>query len=78
VVIAGLPVALLATFSAAENVPAVVEANVTVMEQFAPMARVEPQVLPDTVKSLELAPLTETWLILTGAEPVLVNVAVCA
>ena len=50
--VAGLPAALLATFSEAENVPAVVDAKVTVMEQLAPMASVDPHVLPVTVKSL--------------------------
>jgi hypothetical protein len=78
VVVAGLPAALLATFSAAENVPAVVDAKVTVMEQFAPMARVDPQVLPVMLKSLWFAPVNETLLIFTGDDPVLVSVAVCA
>jgi hypothetical protein len=78
VVVAGLPAALLATFNAAENAPAVVDAKVIVMEQFAPIASVDPQVLPVTVKSLWLAPVTDTPLIFTGPDPVFVNVAVCA
>ncbi len=50
--VAGLPAALLATSSFPLKVPAEAELNVTVIEQFAPMARVEPQVLPVTLKSL--------------------------
>src|ERR1017187_3350341 len=44
VAVAGLPTALLATFKVAENVPAVVDAKVTVIGQCAPTARVVPQV----------------------------------
>ena len=72
-----LPTALLATFNAAENVPAVVDAKVTVMEQFAPIRDV-PQVFPVTVKSLWLVPLIETPLGRPADEPVFVKVAVCA
>jgi hypothetical protein len=74
---AGLPTALLATFNAAENVPAVEDVKVTVIVQFAPMARVDAQVVPDTVKSAGVVPPMEVPLIFTTDEPVLVKVAVC-
>ena len=47
------------------------------IEQFAPMANVVPQVVPVTEKSLALAPVIVVPVIFIGAVPVLVSVAVC-
>jgi hypothetical protein len=74
---AGLTTPLLFTLRAAENVPAVLDVKVTVIEQLAPIARVVPQVLPVTTKSLWLVPLVDTPVIFRAAVPVFVNVAVC-
>src|ERR1035437_6929431 len=73
---AGLPTASLATFSNPEKVPATADVKVTVIEQFAPMASVAPQVLPVTAKSLWLVPPIVTPLIFTTNWPVFVSVAV--
>ena len=72
----GLPAALLATFNAAEKVPTDAELKATVMVQCAPTARVVPQVVPVTVKSLLLVPLIEVAPTFTFAFPVFVSVAV--
>jgi hypothetical protein len=74
---AGVTTALPFTFNAAKKVPAVAEVKVTVIEQFAPMANVVPQVVPVTEKSLALAPVIVVPVIFIGAVPVLVSVAVC-
>src|SRR5580658_744192 len=66
------------TLNVADCLPSAVGSNSTETEQFAPAARVEPQLLALMGNSEALAPVTETLEIETAPVPALVRVATLA
>ncbi len=74
--VCGEEAALSLTLSVAVRAPLAVGLNATLIEQFAPAAKLAPQVL-FSVKSDALAPPTVTLEIVSDAVPVFVKVAIC-